>query len=191
MGIEQEEVDDEEVPEEIKGWVEDKPNLEQTITINIGTSDHPKELQIGTNLPSNQEKELIKLLTQFEDVFAWSHEDMIGLSTDIVVHRLPVKEGFKPVKQKLRRLKPEWSLKVKEEIIKQFKAGIIMVSTYPEWLSNVVPVPKPGGKVRVCVDYRDLNKASLKDDFLVPFIHVLIDNTTWLVLPLQEKDQLA
>lgn len=53
-----------------------------------------------------------------------------------------------------------------------------MVSTYPEWLFNVVPVLKPGGNVRVCVDYKDLNKVSLKDDFSVPFIHMLIDNTT-------------
>lgn len=50
-----------------------------------------------------------------------------------------------------------------------------MVSTYPKWLSNVVLVPKPGAKVSV--DYRDLNKASLKDDVPVPFIHIFIYNT--------------
>ena len=32
-------------------------------------------------------------------------------------------------------------------------------------LANVVPIPKKDGKVRVCVDFRDLNKASRKDDF--------------------------
>nr|XP_027095990.1 uncharacterized protein LOC113715885 [Coffea arabica] len=45
------------------------------------------------------------------------------------------------------------------------------------WLSNPVPVPKKNGKVRVCVDYRDLNKASLKDDFPLPNIHIILDNT--------------
>ena len=35
---------------------------------------------------------------------------------------------------------------------------------YPEWLANVASVPKKDGKVRVCVDFRDLNKASPKDD---------------------------
>ena len=48
---------------------------------------------------------------------------------------------------------------------------------YPEWLANVVPIPKKDGKVRVCVDFRDLNKASPKDDFLLPHIDLLVDST--------------
>ena len=49
---------------------------------------------------------------------------------------------------------------------------------YPEWLANVVPVPKKDGKVRVCVDFRDLNKASPEDDFPLPHIDMLVDSTT-------------
>ena len=48
---------------------------------------------------------------------------------------------------------------------------------YPGWLANVVPVPKKDGKVRMCVDFQDLNKASPKDDFPLPHIDVLLDNT--------------
>ena len=48
---------------------------------------------------------------------------------------------------------------------------------YPEWLANVIHVPKKDGKVRVCVDFRDLNKASPKDDFPFPHIDMLVDNT--------------
>ena len=48
---------------------------------------------------------------------------------------------------------------------------------YPEWLANVVPVPKKNGKVRVYVDFRDLNKASPKDDFPLPHIDMLVDST--------------
>ncbi|RVW61749.1 hypothetical protein CK203_065424 [Vitis vinifera] len=48
----------------------------------------------------------------------------------------------RPVKQKLRQLHPRWSLQVKEEIQKQLSVGFISVVEYPEWLANVVPVPK-------------------------------------------------
>ncbi|XP_077234204.1 uncharacterized protein LOC143876381 [Tasmannia lanceolata] len=46
-----------------------------------------------------------------------------------------------------------------------------------KWLANIVPVPKKDGKVRMCVDFRDLNKASPKDDFPLPNIDLLVDNT--------------
>ena len=49
---------------------------------------------------------------------------------------------------------------------------------YLEWLANVVPIPKKDGKVRVCVDFRDPNKASLKGDFPLPHIDMLVNSTT-------------
>ena len=48
---------------------------------------------------------------------------------------------------------------------------------YLEWLANVVPIPKMDDKVRVCVDFRDLNKVSPKDDFPLPHIDPLVDST--------------
>ena len=66
---------------------------------------------------------------------------------------------------------------MKEEIQKQLSVRFISVLEYPEWLATVVPVPKKDGKVRVCVDFRDLNKASPNDDFLLPYIDLLVDST--------------
>ena len=48
---------------------------------------------------------------------------------------------------------------------------------YPERLAIVVLVPKKDGKVRVCVDFWDLNKVSPKDKFPLPHIDILVDNT--------------
>ena len=53
---------------------------------------------------------------------------------------------------------------------------------YPEWLANVVPVSKKDDKVRVCVDFRNLNKASPKDDFPLPHIDMLVDSTAGHVM---------
>ncbi|KAA3481782.1 RNA-directed DNA polymerase [Gossypium australe] len=74
---------------------------------------------------------LIELLQEFKDAYAWSYQDMLGLSTDVV-------EECKPVQQKLRRMRLDVLLKIKEEVKKQFDT---------KWVANIVPVPKKDGKV--------------------------------------------
>ena len=81
-----------------------------------------------------------------------------------------------PVKQKLRRMRTEWLLKIKEEVTKQLKVGFIKPVHQAKWIANVVPVPKKDGKVWMYVDFRDLNKECPKDDFPFPHIDVLVDN---------------
>ena len=92
-------------------------------------------------------KKLINLLQDYNDVFAWSYQDMSGLDIDIVVHCLSLREECAPIKQKLRKVKPEMLLKIKEEVKKQLDAGFLEVSKYPQWVANIVLVPKNDGKV--------------------------------------------
>nr|CAN77310.1 hypothetical protein VITISV_017493 [Vitis vinifera] len=152
------------------------PTTGDVETVDFGIEDQPRELKIGSSLSTNERDRLIHLLRSYLDVFAWSYKDMPGLDPSIVQHHLPILPHARPVKQKLRRLHPHWSLQVKEEIQKQLSVGFISVVEYPEWLANVVPVPKKDGKVRVCVDFRDLNKASPKDDFPLSHIDLLVDS---------------
>src|SRR2546425_4215772 len=72
-------------------------------------------------------------------------------------------------------MKPEWSLKIKEEVTKQLKNKFIEPIAQTTWVANIVPVLKKDGKVRMCVDYRDLNKAFPKDDFPLPYIDLLVN----------------
>ena len=74
-------------------------------------------------------------------------------------------------------MKTEWLLKIKEKVTKQLKVGFIKPIHQAEWIANVVPVPTKDGKVRMCADIRDLNKACLKDDFPLLHINVFVDNT--------------
>lgn len=171
-----------EIPTEIEKMLDQEemtmePQQEPIERVNLGTIEDPKEVKVNGNLPSELKERMITLLAEYMDVFAWSYQDMPGLDTDIVVQKLPIKPDSKPVKQKLRRMKPDVLLKIKEKVKRQFEAGFLEVVEYPEWVANIVPVPKKDGKVRMCVDYRDLNRASPKDDFPLPHIDMLVDNT--------------
>jgi len=153
-----------------------KPNLNDTEPVNLGTPEEIRETKISIHTDKKTREAIIQLLFEFKDVFAWSYDDMPGLGVDLVVHKLPIHPDCPPVQQKQRKFKTEVSDKIKEEITKQLKTGVIRVVQYTTWLANVVPVPKKDGKTRVCVDYRDLNRASPKDNFPLPNIHILVDN---------------
>ena len=150
--------------------------------MDLGASGERKEVKMGTGMIASIRHQLVTLLQDYQDIFAWSYRDMSGLDSDIVQHRLPLNPRCSLVKQKLRRMKPKMSLKIKEEVKKQFDAGFLAVARYPEWVANIVPVPKKDGKVRMCVDYRYLNRASPKDNFPLPHIDVLMDNTASFIL---------
>ena len=66
-------------------------------------------------------------------------------------------------------------LKVKEEIERLLQAGFIRPAKYVEWLSNIVPVLKKNGKLRVCLDFRNLNTTTPKDEYPIPLADVLVD----------------
>ena len=153
------------------------PHQEVIEAINLGIEEERKKVKIENTLWPTIREKLIDLLREYSDVFAWSYQDMPGLDTDIMVHRLPLREECAPVKQKLKKVKPEMLLKIKEEVKKKLDARFLEVSKYPQWVANIMPVPKKDGKVQMCVDYRNLNRASLKNNFPLPHIDTLVDNT--------------
>ena len=69
-----------------------KPNIEEIEVVNlVDEGENEKPTKIGVNYPKDLKHELIALLKEFREIFAWSYQDMIGLDTKIVVHRIPVK----------------------------------------------------------------------------------------------------
>ena len=95
--------DDCEVPGELARLLQQEeraiqPHEEPVEIINLGTEEDRKEVKIGANLELSVKQRLTQMLHDYMEIFAWSYEDMPGLDTDIVVHRLPTKEDFPPVK---------------------------------------------------------------------------------------------
>ncbi|XP_042432645.1 uncharacterized protein LOC122019218 [Zingiber officinale] len=81
------------------------------------------------------------------------------------------------VKQKKRDFGADQNKIIKEEVDKLLEAGYIREVQYPNWLANVVLVPKPGNKWRVCIDFQDLNKACPKDYYPLSRIDQVVDST--------------
>ena len=163
----------------INNWKEKIQPTEPTLeTINLGNDENPRLIKIGSTLNEKERKDLQELLMEFQEVFAWSYEDMPGIDLEITQHHIDTHDHIVPIKQKLRRMRTKWLLKIKGEVTKQLKVGFVKPVNQAEWIANVVLVPKKAGKVRMCVDFRDLNKACPKDDFPLPHIDVLVDNTS-------------
>jgi len=86
-----EDEENEEIPDEISRLLEQergniKPYGEALEVINLGTEEDKKEIKIGASLDPTVKKQVIELLKEYVDIFAWSYRDMQGLDTDIVVH---------------------------------------------------------------------------------------------------------
>ncbi|KAL0430903.1 UNVERIFIED_CONTAM: Pro-Pol polyprotein [Sesamum radiatum] len=60
---------------------------------------------------------------------------------------------------------------------------------FSKWLFNVVLVPKPGGKWRICIDFRDLYKAGLKDFYPLPRIDSLVFTSGYELLSMMDVSQ--
>ncbi|GKB83629.1 hypothetical protein Tco_0950524 [Tanacetum coccineum] len=110
-------------------------------------------------------KELRGLLRRNLDIFAWKPADMNGVPRHIAEHRLNIREGCLPVRQKKRGQAPERNKAIYEEVENLVDAGIIKEVHYHSWLSNPVMVKKHDDSWRMCVDFKDLNKACSKDGY--------------------------
>ncbi|KAL0431963.1 UNVERIFIED_CONTAM: Transposon Ty3-G Gag-Pol polyprotein [Sesamum radiatum] len=105
-------------------------------------------------------------------------QNLEGIDPSVISHHLNIDPSAKLVKQKKRHFGLEKDKVIQAEVDKLMAAGHIKEIQFPEWLSNVVLVPKPGGEWRMCIDFRDLNKAYPKDFYLLPRIDQLVDSTS-------------
>ena len=114
--------------------------------ITLDESDIEKYTRVGAELEENTKKDLVQVLKENVDVFAWSHEDMPGIDPRVITHRLNVSPSFKPIRQKKRVFAPERKNAIKDEVHKLMAAKFIREVYYPDWLANVVMVRKANGK---------------------------------------------
>ena len=163
------------IVEERQNIAEPTEELEEIVLIE---GHEKKTTRIGTSMTKEIRNSIVQFLKENADVFAWSHDDMPGISTEVIAYKLNVNPSISPVMQKRWVFAPERNAAVMEEVDKLLMAGFIREVYYPEWLANVVMVKKSTGKWRMCVDFTDLNKACPKDSYPLPRIDQLVDSTT-------------
>jgi hypothetical protein len=96
-----------------------------------------------------------------------------------VEHRLPIKSSFRPFKQRPRLFRPDLLLRIKDEVHRLLEANFIRSYRYTEWVSNIVPLEKKeSSKLRVCIDFRNLNRATPKDEYPMLVADMLINKAS-------------
>src|SRR3954462_2700023 len=103
---------------------------------------------------------------------------MPGQDPKVAMHRLNIKAGAKPVKQPQRRFQLDIMDAIEQEVQKLIDSGFIREEQHLNWVANIVPVTKKNGSIRMCIDFRNLNDACLKDEFPLPVTDIMVDNTT-------------
>ena len=76
----------------------------------------------------------------------------------------------------MHQIHPRKAAAIKAEVEKLLKAGFIYPIPLMDWVSNIVPVNKKQGMIRICIDYRDINRACPKDNYPTPYIDQIIDD---------------
>jgi hypothetical protein len=145
--------------------------ITKTLPINISRNpDIMDNVFVGANFSLEEIQIYPNLFKELCDIFAWSYEEMPDIDPKIVEHEITTYPDAKLVRQKLHPVNPKKATTIKVEVEKLLKAGFIYPIHLTKWVSNPVPVNKKHRTIRVCTDFRDLNKACPKDNFPTPFI---------------------
>jgi hypothetical protein len=158
--------------------VEKNPKIEfvgrEVEECNMGTKEKPKMIKLSKSLPLEKKHKYIDLCKEFVDVFAWSYEDLKSYDTSIIQHKILIKEEHKPFRHKHRRINPKLLPLIEKEIKKMYDAKIIVPVIFSKWVSNLVSTKKKTGEIRLCIDFKNLNKVSLKENHPFPKMdHIL------------------
>jgi hypothetical protein len=106
-------------------------------------------------------EEILSILEEYSDCFSRTEFDL-GRTT-LVKHSIDTASS-QPVRQALRRQPTTYLPKIDIQLQSMEQLGIIEPSSSP-WASNIVVVAKKDGSLRMCVDYRNLNRLTRKDSF--------------------------
>ena len=95
---------------------------EKLVEVLVSKSNPSRMVRIGSGLGETIKGELVKCLQSHADIFAWSHEDMPGIDPEVACHKLAIRKGTKPVRQKRRCFNQEMYEAINAEVEKLLRA---------------------------------------------------------------------
>jgi hypothetical protein len=158
-------------------------------------------LFISANLSAEEKEKLPEVLKAHRAAIGYSLDDLKGINPALCMHKINLEEDAKPVVDFQHHLHPKMKEVVRKEVIKLLEARIIYPIADSKWVSLVHCVPKKGGMTvvpndenelvaqrtivgyRMCIDFRELNKATRKDHYPLPFIDQMLLPLTHNTLP--------
>nr|GEU74436.1 reverse transcriptase domain-containing protein [Tanacetum cinerariifolium] len=151
------------------------PREERTHPTNFTVALHPnfpdQEVVVGGSLSDRGRTELCALLKMNLDIFAWQPSDMTGVPRSVAEHRLNIREGCPPMRQKKRGQPPERAKAIQGKVQKLIEARIMREVYYHDWLSNPVMVKKHDGSWR-------MPRTSVKGQVLADFLNEMPGNAS-------------
>ena len=134
-----------------------------------------------------KEEKFFRVLRDHKDAIGWSLADLKGIHPSMCMHRILLEDGHKPSMESQSRIDPTMKEVVRKEVLNWLDSRVIYPISYNSWVSPIHVVPKNGGAIvirtknnallpsrivtrwRIYIDYRKLNKVTIKYHFPLPF----------------------
>lgn len=143
------------------------PTVNKEIDLKSSKTVTQSSFDFGTStVPKKWKDRLVRKMLERSDVFS-THEFDVGCSKS-TQHEIKTTED-KPFRERSRRLPPADLEALRQHLSDLKEAGVITESRSP-YASPIVVVRKKNGKIRMCVDYRTLNRRTIPDQYTVPKI---------------------
>ncbi|XP_031258395.1 uncharacterized protein LOC116116470 [Pistacia vera] len=131
-------------PRPLEDIIDPRVHIEEPVTrpieelreIRVIEEDSTCVLKVGSGLSGKVADNMESFLKKNLDVFAWVHADMVGISPELMCHRLNLNPKAWPIRQKIISMDAEHSKALKDEVDKLLNINFIKEVKYPDWLAN-------------------------------------------------------
>jgi ribonuclease HI len=88
---------------------------DEALEFNTGTEIDPRMVKIGKGTTEKERSKILALIREFKDTFAWNYDELKAYRGDVIQHAIPLVEGAKPFRQKLRHINPKLAGQIQKE----------------------------------------------------------------------------